>query len=158
MSWSYSTYKLTYVRAFGKWHQNLLCRISHWHSRWVPEAFLEILNAIENHWEMAVDFSKIPNNLGIRLVIPWNGILWKIPSMWIYHSKSEMIVENLWKVSLFSCPGRRQLAYFIFFFCISTSICSQILEQKNSLVPNQFKNSFLTYEITCLKACASWIC
>lgn len=42
-----------------------------------------------------MEFSKAPNNLGVHLVIPWNGVLWKNPAMWIYHSKSEVIVENL---------------------------------------------------------------
>lgn len=42
-----------------------------------------------------MELSKTPNNLGVLLVIPWNGMLWKIPAMWIHHSKSEMIMENL---------------------------------------------------------------
>jgi len=44
---------------------------------------------------MSVEFSKPSNNLRVRLVMPWNGVLRKIPAMLIYHFKSEGIVENL---------------------------------------------------------------
>lgn len=127
MGWIWNTYKLPTWELLGSGDKTFSAG-SHIHvTQKCLRPFLEIRKATGSYWDIMTDFSKTANNLSIFLVIIGMVCFGKSQQCGFVIPNQRWLWNTCEKASLFNCPGRHQLAYFVFFSCISTSICSEIL-------------------------------